>query len=197
MAKNDIGKLRKVFTNASKKQVKENLTSSVPFKSFLVENAGLIITHPFLKPLFENLQLIEGGQFDSYFNQEKAAVYLHYLVFNQLPVDQSSIALNKIICGIPLEKAIDFSQFQFSTAEIFEAATLKEAIISHWAVLKNTSNESFTASYLQRNGVLNFKDGVWTLAIERKAIDILLNQLPWELSIIRFPWSKNLLQVSW
>ena len=40
-------------------------------------------------------------------------------------------------------------------------------------------------------------DGEWLLPMERKAIDILLDQLPWGIGMIPLPWMPQMLHVEW
>jgi hypothetical protein len=35
------------------------------------------------------------------------------------------------------------------------------------------------------------------LQVEGKALDILLDYLPWTLSIVKLPWMKKLLHIEW
>ena len=48
--------------------------------------------------------------------------------------------------------------------------------------------------YLQ----MNFGPALfWTLQVETRAVDVLLDQLPWGLSMIRTPWMHAMLNVDW
>ena len=46
-------------------------------------------------------------------------------------------------------------------------------------------------------GVLRAQDGHWLLQVERATHDVLLDRVPWGLSIVRLPWMPRLLQVQW
>lgn len=41
------------------------------------------------------------------------------------------------------------------------------------------------------------KDDRWTLSVERKAYDVLLDSIPWSYSMLRTPWMHSLLMVNW
>jgi hypothetical protein len=41
------------------------------------------------------------------------------------------------------------------------------------------------------------RDGDWLLQVEAKTVDILLNQLPWGISMIKLPWMQRMLWIEW
>jgi hypothetical protein len=52
--------------------------------------------------------------------------------------------------------------------------------------------------FIQREGKITRKNNDWHLLIEKKAQDILLNRLPWGISLIHLPWlGKSNLYVKW
>ncbi|MCX2574534.1 contractile injection system tape measure protein [Pedobacter sandarakinus] len=167
------------------------------WSSLIVFNGGLVLFYPFLKQLFTRLSLLEGEYFKDTSSQHNAVLYLHYLVYSIVPEDESMLLLNKIICGLPPETVINFSAVSITQNEQEELNALKDALITQWTTLKSTSFEGVLAGFVRRNGVLSFKDGNWHLAIERKGVDVLLNSLPWSISIITFKWNKYLIQVGW
>jgi len=71
------------------------------------------------------------------------------------------------------------------------------AVINHWEVLKNTSADGLREAFLQRRGKLSRVDGGWLMQVEQRAIDVLLNKLPWGISIIKLPWMNEMLFVEW
>jgi hypothetical protein len=50
---------------------------------------------------------------------------------------------------------------------------------------------------MQRNGKLSVVDDGWLMQVEQKAIDVLLNHLPWGIGIIKLPWMNEILYVEW
>jgi hypothetical protein len=78
-----------------------------------------------------------------------------------------------------------------------EAGDLLAAAIAQWSILKNTSVEGLREGFLQRGGKLFSKNGNLWLQVEKNAIDILLDYLPWNLGIIKLPWLKDVLRVEW
>jgi hypothetical protein len=64
-------------------------------------------------------------------------------------------------------------------------------------LLKTTSVASLRSTFLQRQGVLKSAESGWVLLVERKAYDILLEQLPWGVGMIRLSWMHAPLRVEW
>ena len=57
--------------------------------------------------------------------------------------------------------------------------------------------EALREGFLQRVGKLVNRNDRLVLFMETSAIDVLLDYLPWNLSIIKLPWLKDLLYVEW
>jgi hypothetical protein len=81
--------------------------------------------------------------------------------------------------------------------QIAEADVMLLSVIEHWSVLKNTSVQGLRESFLQRNGKLTLVNNEWLLQVEQKSYDMLLQHLPWSISMIKLPWMKNLLKTEW
>ena len=56
---------------------------------------------------------------------------------------------------------------------------------------------SFRDSFLQREAVLRLKDDAWSLLVEAKPFDMLLDRIPWSFKTIKHPWMEKLVQVEW
>nr|WP_276898103.1 contractile injection system tape measure protein [Pedobacter kyonggii] len=185
--------------------IKEEVSKTVKVKqskvladaSILIENAGLIILYPYFKNLFNVLHLLNANQFIDEMCRHKAIVYLHYLVYNEMPEDESRLIFNKILCGADPEVVIKLNEIAFTEEELSQSAELKATVIKHWTKLGSTSIEGLTQTFLIRNGSLIFREGNYNLHVERKGLDILLDTLPWSLSIIRLPWNNYLINLNW
>ncbi|WP_462255459.1 contractile injection system tape measure protein [Ferruginibacter sp.] len=176
----------------------EKINNSTEEKSVFIENAGLIILHPFLQNLFKTTGLMEEERFKSDFCKQKAAHLLQYLINGEQQLPEFVMPLNKILCGLTNEEHID-RFIQLEDAEIKEAGELLKAVITHWTVLKNTSAASLQQTFLQRKGKLSFNetDGYWKLQVERNTVDILLDKIPWGFAYIKLPWMLSPLAVEW
>ncbi len=209
-------KLFNVFTPGSEKEIaaqktdkedepadnENELNEKVPGKevdkAMYIQNAGLVLLHPFLQKLFIATGLMQGDSFIDGYNKQKAVHLLQYLVNRQQQLPEYIMPLNKILCGVPGEEHIN-RFIKLEETEIKEADELLNAVLSHWASLKNTSAEALQETFLQRNGKLSFNetDNYWKLQVERKAVDILLDKIPWGFSYIQLPWMKQALVTEW
>ncbi len=88
-------------------------------------------------------------------------------------------------------------EFEFSEEELEEALHLLTVVIGKWEVLKRTSIEGLREGFLQRKGKLTEQESGILLQVERGSIDLLLDQLPWNISMIKLPWMNRLLRVDW
>ncbi|CAN5791076.1 hypothetical protein BH11BAC3_BH11BAC3_18180 [soil metagenome] len=167
-------------------------------ESVYINNAGIIMLHPFLQNFFTTTGLMEGQNFKDDFSKQKAVHLLQYLATGQQQLPEYLMPLNKLLCGLSAAEHID-RFIQLKPEEINEAAALLTAVIDHWKVLKNTSIEGLQETFLQRNGKLSFNevDNYWKLVVERNAVDILLEKIPWGISYIQLPWMKYPLSVEW
>ncbi len=159
-----------------------------------LENAGLVLLHPFLPTFFEALGMAKAGELTQ---PHRAALLLLYLATNRTVAPEHLLPLNKLLCGLPLDEPVP-GRIRLTKKEKTEAQNLLEAVINHWVVLKNTSTENLQGSFLCREGKLTLQaDGEWRLRVEQKTWDVLLDSLPWGISVIRLPWMKEMLNVEW
>lgn len=166
-------------------------------KTVYIQNSGLVIVHPFLIYLFERLKLYKDKKWTSKRNQHKAVLISQYLITGQLVFFESDLVLNKIICGLEPDSAIDI-RIRLSKKDIVEADAMLESVIAYWKVLKSTSTDGLRETFLKRDGKLVFKDnGKFELWVEQKGVDILMSHIPWGIGMIKTPWMKNFLECNW
>ncbi len=159
-------------------------------------NAGVILVHPFLVRYFGNLGLLDRRSFKNEKARHRAVRLLHYLVTGLNGMPEYEMVLPKVLCGMPLNVPID-RKLRLSKKQKKEGDAMLEALIEHWGVLGNTSVDGLREGFLQREGKLNFNSGAWNLTIERQTLDILLDKLPWGISVIKLPWMLDMLKVEW
>ena len=161
-----------------------------------ITNAGLIVLWPFLGRFFKNLHLVEDQAFVSDEARPRAVLITQYLVTGETEVSEHLLVLNKLLCGWLPEDAIPRS-LDLSQTEEDESRVLLETAITHWAVLKKTTTDGFRQAFLQREGKLVRQAQQWTLTIERKGYDVLLDRLPWSISIVKLAWMPEPIFVEW
>ena len=159
-----------------------------------VENAGLVLLHPFLPRFFEALEIASQDQL---LQPERALCLLHYLGTGQSVAPEYRMMLPKILCNVALQTPIE-SDVDLTTGEQEEASALLAAVIGHWDALRNTSADGLRGTFLTRQGKLSIRpDGDWLLQVESQTCDILLGQLPWGISMIQLPWMDRMLWAEW
>jgi hypothetical protein len=159
-----------------------------------IENAGLVLLHPFLPQFFESLEVTSANNI---IEPVRALSLLHYLVSGKTQLPEYQLVLPKILCQLPLSESVPYT-VQLTEYDIQESLALLDAVIKHWEALRNTSHDGLRGTFLLRNGKLTLKDdGDWLLRVESQTFDILLDQLPWGISMIKLPWMKVMLWVEW
>ncbi|MEC4004862.1 contractile injection system tape measure protein [Flavobacterium sp. SUN052] len=162
-----------------------------------IENSGLIILHPFLIHLFEQLKLCNNEKWTSKRNQYKAVLLTQYLITGNTVFFENQLVLNKLLCGLEVDAVIDLT-VKLSRKDINEAIGLLKAVIGYWVILKNSSIEGLRETFLQRNGKLLFKnEETIELWVENKGVDVLMAQIPWGIGMIKTPWMKHFLECNW
>ncbi len=164
--------------------------------SLFVKNSGIVILHPYLFAFFEELGLLTSKDFNSEEARYHAIYILHFLATGRVGAEEFDVVLEKILCGMPLEEPLPPSG-EITVREKSECEHLLEAVIRNWPPLKNTSVEGLRNTFLQREGRLDLDESGWSLHIEKKTVDILLDRMPWGISKIKLPWMKNMLSVDW
>jgi hypothetical protein len=165
-------------------------------ESFFIENAGLVLIAPFFQAFYKSLNLLENTFFKDEEALHRALLLSQYLVTGQLEISEHVLPLNKVIHGVDIFQPIT-KELVLSEPEIEACNDLLSSVIKHWKILKNTSPAGLRANFLQREGILYKNETDWKLKIERKTIDIVLNSIPWNYSIIKFSWMNSLLFVEW
>jgi hypothetical protein len=186
------GKIPKQENN-TKKDRNENTASH---DEIYIKNAGLILVHPFLETLFEHLELTIENKWINVVSQQKAILISEFLITGHAEFEEFNLILNKILCGIGIDEIVP-TTIELNEETKTECYNLLKAVITHWEVLKNTSADGLREAFLQRNGKLSRVDDGWLIQVEQKAIDVLLNQLPWGIGIIKLPWMNEMLHVEW
>ena len=142
---------------------------------------------------FGRLGLVEGKRL---LDANLAIALLRYLGFGQREYVEWDLALEKILCGIPLSESIA-TTVSLEEARREAAEQLLRAVIANWGLLRGTSPDGLREGFLQRDGSLREVDGFWRLLLSRKAQDVLLDRLPWTISMIQLPWMLTPLRMDW
>ncbi|PHR96037.1 MAG: hypothetical protein COA80_09370 [Leeuwenhoekiella sp.] len=164
--------------------------------SLIVQQAGLVLLHPFLPVLFKELNFLDEAKQLRKSKQDEAVHVLHFLATGNLKPFEAELGFEKYLCGFPQQFPVK-RNVTLSRKQKTEATHLLETAIQHWSVLKNTSPAGLRGQFLIRPGKLSFDNERDQLQLERVTADILLDQLPWGLSMMRLPWLKKILYINW
>ncbi|NVM78413.1 hypothetical protein FHW83_004241 [Duganella sp. SG902] len=166
-----------------------------------VANAGLVLIHPFLQHFLRQLDLLSADEHGverirDVDARSRAVHLLQYLVDGRCDRAEPGLALNKLLCGIPLEAPIA-AAIEPTGAELALCEQLLAAVIGNWPTMASTSLAALRETFLQREGRLQLKDDKWTLTVSRKTVDVLVDQINWSLSVIVYPWMPAPMAVLW
>ncbi|MGH1383501.1 contractile injection system tape measure protein [Kordia sp.] len=158
------------------------------------EKAGLILLHPFLIRFFDGIGLLtENNEINDI---GKACMLLHYLATETEDVTDVELTLEKVLLGIPLHTIVNY-QTPLTKADKELCEELLRAVLEHWVVLKKSTINTLRDMFLKRDGELTLTQNSIKLKIERTAQDILLEKVPWNISLIRLKWMGKMMHVEW
>ena len=161
-----------------------------------ISDAGLVLLHPFLGRMMENLGLVKEGDFVSPLARIRAVHLLRDLTGSKEPHYNHHLLLEKILCALPVGYIIP-SEWKPTSREKEEIKSLLEAVCDYWEPLSSSSTEALCGTFLRRPGSIERFEDSWIIRVEGHTVDILLDELPWELSIVYLPWLERPLAVEW
>jgi len=161
----------------------------------LVQNAGLILLHPFLKMFFEKMNFLSEKTIKPE-KMDEAIHALHYLATGNEQAYEYELVFEKFLCNVPLHHPIN-RHILLTKEQKMACEILLEAVLGHWTALKSNSTAILQNEFLQREGKLTVSAEKQQLYIQRKTQDILLDKLPWNVHLIKIPWKEKILFVDW
>ncbi|MBW8682911.1 contractile injection system tape measure protein [Chitinophaga rhizophila] len=163
---------------------------------YYINNAGLILLHPYLLYCFDALELRDGQQFKNEAARHKAVQLLGYMAYGEQEIPEYDLVLPKLLCGVtpatPVRRFVPLSE-----PEKEEANQLLNAVIGHWNALGNTSPDGLRGNFLLREGKLEWREEEWQLYVTQQAYDMLLDRLPWGFSVVGLSWMPWLIKTVW
>jgi hypothetical protein len=156
----------------------------------VVANAGLVLLHPHLVRFLGACGVLDERQRFRDAPARHAAVHaLHHLATGEIGADEHVLALPRLLCACAEDEALPRT-VPLDDTVVSEAAALLAAVIGHWRALRSTSLSGLRETFIRRPGLLE-------LRVERRGVDVLLDALPWGLSVVRLPWMRQPLHVEW
>ncbi len=172
-------------------------TQDFPEMGIIAKNAGLVLVQPFLNAFFTELGLVIDKEFVSKAAQHKACYVLYFLATGEADApEEHDLIVEKLLCGIQIQEVL--LPFNPLTEELIESTKeLLTAVLDNWTALGSSSIHAIRQTFLQREGQILEVDGGMKIRFEREALDILLDRLPWGISMYKLPWSDNMIYVEW
>jgi len=159
----------------------------------LVVNAGLVLVHPLLTRFLDACGVTSG---DELIDPGRALCLLDHLATGDRIAPEHRLVLPKVLCGVALDDPVE-ADVGLTDADVEESTAVLEAAIRHWDELRGTSPASLRLEFLMRPGLLSLDADDWLLRVEERTVDILLDQLPWGISVIKLPWMDRMMRVEW
>lgn len=203
------------------KELKDTVDAIALEENTTIVNAGVVLLHPFLPMLFQNLGLVSDK--NEWISEEHqiAAIYLiHYIASGNMSsameeeneIEESELLIGKLLTGYPLETPIlNFSNDQktngetklvhplLSNLELIdkELDEVLNALQNNWKPMKNCSWNGLRNDFLSRTGTLEINNKQQTITITPHTFDIQLQFLPWGIGIVKLSWMEEMVDVVW
>ncbi|MEM1407809.1 MAG: contractile injection system tape measure protein, partial [Bacteroidota bacterium] len=185
--------LQKLLTE--KPDTKKEVPVSISGK-LRVQNAGIVLVAPFLYRYFEKLEMTQEGMFKTDELSWRAVQLVQFLASGSTEAYEHDLILNKILCGvdidIPIERKIELTSLELEVSE-----SLLSGVLQNWDKIKTESLDALREGFLMREGYLEDAEMSWTLEVDRKAMDVLVDLIPWSFSTTKLSWMKKSLTTIW
>lgn len=164
--------------------------------TIVIPNAGLIILGAYLPQYFDRLGLTENEDFKDAAAQNRGLYLLQFLGFESIDFPEYDLVLNKLLVGMPLDQLVT-PIIDVTQDEKDMSTSLLMGIINNWERMQNTTITGLRETFLQREGLLKIKEELYELYIERKGLDVLLEGITWNITILNLSWMDKPLQINW
>ena len=166
-----------------------------------LRSAGLVLLHPYLPRLFAALGWVAerhpAGEPFPWASLPRAAALLNWLATGREEPLEFELGTVKLLLGLRPDDALPVAKGLLGDAEREEGGALLAAVLEHWPALGKTSTDGLRLAFLQRGGLLYPAADGWLLRPQTETYDILLDRLPWGISIARLPWMNRNLHIEW
>jgi len=153
------------------------------------------LIHPFIKTFFEHCNLLDPKT-QQLIDPELCAHLLHYIATGKTNAPEYDMVFEKFLCNIPMHQTIN-KHIKLSRKHKTQAKNVIESVQHNWNPMRKSSAALLQNEFFQRSGKLVVTDHDYTLIIERKAQDILLDQLGWGIGLVKLPWQEKFIFINW
>jgi len=161
----------------------------------LIGEAGLVLLTPFLPHLFKQMELLAGEpQCVPLAALGRAVAVLRWIATGSEQAGDPALPL--ILCGSAPDA--DVPAVVLTEADRMIAETLTTSLIAYWPAIRGTSPDGLRETFLQRQGQLSrHREDGWQLKVQRRTVDVLVDQAPWGFATILHRWMLQPVQVVW
>lgn len=170
------------------------IISEDSLETYYINNAGLILLHPFLKAFFMDCQLMDENE--KIVDADLAVHALHFLSTKEEKAFDFEFVFEKYLIGLSQGTTIA-REVEISNEIKEKTDKLLGALKENWTRLGNTGLDTIRNEFINRNGKLVIEAHSNHLFVDRKAQDVLLDSIPWNISLVKLPWQKRHLFVNW
>lgn len=172
-----------------------------PDLPIFIGNSGLALLSPYLLRFFERLDLITSSDSGSpritgSEAQSRAVNLLQYMADGRTDAPEPELVLNKLLAGVAISQPIE-PNIDPIASDLEVCDDLLHAVTANWRIISGASTAALRETFLQREGRLRHGDEKWELTVERKTVDVLIDQIPWSYSTIYHHWMPEPLFVTW
>lgn len=196
----DMTEIIEYITELKKEEIMKGLKCEKD--SIDVRNVGVILFNPFLTKLFAQLGYLSADRsgFVTEDAQVRAVFLLQYVVYGEeREWPEMELELNKVLVGMtgehrPLPRRIELEDTEKEWGD-----KMLEAAMRTWEKMRHTSKYAFRMGFLQREGLVDHyeSEAKWEVRVKERAYDMLMDSLPWNFRLAKFPWMQERIEVQW
>ena len=164
--------------------------------AIVIQNAGLIILWPFFYRLFDKCGFLIDRKFKDELSVQKGILIMQFLVTGSLEINENELVLNKILCGVAQRTPVDVN-IEIEEVELELCESLLKGVLQNWEKLNNSSVATLRETFLMREGILTPNELDYNLDIVKETFDMLLETIPWNISMIQTTFMENRINVDW
>ncbi len=164
-----------------------------------IPNAGLVLLDTFLPMLFTKLDMLSPGckSFKNDESKVRAIFILQRLVTNEdREYDEKDLFFNRLLTNYPYNEPLP-RRLELNKNELNAIDFILETAKANWPKMKYTSIKAIQEAFFSRKGYINKTKEGWSLTVEDRAYDVLLNSINWSYKPVQLPWMENRMQVYW
>ena len=174
-----------------------NAVSSASEAVIPVHFAGAVLLHPYLPRLFKARGIeLNAGKVPLTL-LERAAALLSFAITGEDSAAEYQLGCVKLLLGVAMDTPLPLGGGLLNAADRLEARQMLGSLIGHWAALKGTTIDGLRTAFLQRAGFVRQTEEEVRLHIDRLGMDVLIDRIPYSISVVKLPWMPRPIYIEW